>query len=110
MKAFSSLAVVMALATAVFLQAPGEGLNSQAVTGGDIGVPITPCNVTGYDEIDCSFINSNCTAGTVKAANVIAWSTTEDFRSLETTSVRGNCTGNQGCDTPPTSDLTSEGC
>ena len=108
MKYLNSMTLVLGVVIAVFLQAPGVQSDSTNVKGGQI-VPALPCEYTGYTEYDCSFVDKDCTAGTVKSATSVS-STTEDFRSLGTYTVRGNCTGNPGCVTPQTLDLTSAGC
>ena len=108
MRHFHSLAVTLAMAIAVLLQAPGESMNSQGIQGGQGIEDQTPCQYSGYAPIPCTFASSNCTAGSFDAP--LMELPTGNFRKLSTQSVRGNCTGNSFCETPATSDLTSSGC
>lgn len=74
------------------------------------------CQYIGYNEYLCSSQtgpgggSSPCTMGSYKISSQRSGSTTQDFKSEETYSPRGNCAGNPGCTTPATTDLTSSGC
>ena len=103
------------IAAVAFLQSPMTQTNVEA-RGGLLSlqatqgpVPVPKCNMLGYGVISCAVTLPNCTAGTFKSA-LIGSTNNEDFKKAGSTSRRGNCTGNDDCQTPQSSDLTSQGC
>ncbi|MFK7767589.1 MAG: hypothetical protein AB8B55_10240 [Mariniblastus sp.] len=118
MNYLKSVLLFSGIAAMAFLQSPmtqtsvearGGSLSQQTQTPAPDPAPVPKCNMIGYGQISCAVTVPNCTGGTFKSA-LIGGTNGQDFKTTGTTSARGNCTGNDDCQTPQSSDLTSAGC
>lgn len=87
------------------------GIGSLAAGGGEgkVGSGGPGCEFSGYTDVNCSPLMSDCTSGTAKGAVYVS-DDKGDYKSTGTYSVRGSCSGGAKCTTPLSSDITSTGC